>query len=439
MMLSGFARHFRTVFPEYVGGRIVVALSGGADSVALLHLLHDQELGLELHAVHVHHGVRGAEADEDAEFCRQLCDELSVPFHIKRMVPPESPPEGREAAWRRLRYALLREAATGLEARAVATGHQRDDVAEGVLVQLLRGAGPRALAGISAGSGGWIIRPLLPWGRREILQWLAERDLDWREDSSNRRPEHLRNRVRSEVLPALAAVEPRIGDHLVTLAGDLARDEAHFAARLRELGLWLDPWDYEGGVPVEALEALDPSLLHRWLHAQVARAGLGKATRRQGELLQGLVHLGRPRAVTLAGRWRLYRARGRLWLEPPVAPAAYAEEIRRGTTAHLTIPGWSVGVVAEGGERASQGRILWRQRVPAMPVLGVRSPLPGDTIRSGSGGRRLTSLLARRVPRHLRPVWPVIHGGATIVWVPGVWTATAEGAGFVVELEVRRQ
>ena len=103
MMQPAFLRHFESAFAGYVGTRILVALSGGSDSVALLHLLRDPELGLELHAAHVHHGVRGSEADEDAEFCRRLCEKLGVPFHLKRLSPPGSPREGREAAARAVR------------------------------------------------------------------------------------------------------------------------------------------------------------------------------------------------------------------------------------------------------------------------------------------------------------------------------------------------
>ncbi len=439
MMLAGFSRHFQETFPGYVGTRILVALSGGPDSVALLHLLRDPALGLDLHAAHIHHGVRGAEADGDAAFCRRLCEELELPFHMRRLVPPESPPEGREAAWRRLRYAALHEIAATVGARAVATGHQRDDIAEGVLVQLLRGAGPRAMAGIAAEAEGPVLRPLLPWGRREILHWLEEHGIAWREDSSNRSPEHLRNRVRSELLPRLGKAAPRVREHLVTLAGDLARDEEFFAAELRRLDLWIDPWHPEGGVELARLAALHPALLRRWLQSQAARAGLGRATRRQGELLEELVLRGAPRAVTLAGRWRLYGARGRLWLEPPVSPPPYNSALAPGSSVELPLPGWLVRVGATGPGSRSDPPAGWRRLLPGTPGLAVRSPLPGDMVTVGGGRRRLASLLSRRLPRHLRPAWPVIHVGATIVWVPGVWTSPAPEGGDVLEVEVVRQ
>jgi tRNA(Ile)-lysidine synthetase-like protein len=153
MSLEDFPRHFADRFPELVGGRLLVALSGGPDSVALLHLLADPSLGLELEAAHVHHLARRAEADRDAEFCRALCERRGVPFHLLRLAPEPAPREGREAAWRRRRYRALLEVVAQRSLDAVATAHHRDDVAEGVIMQLLRGAGPRALAGIrGAGS-----------------------------------------------------------------------------------------------------------------------------------------------------------------------------------------------------------------------------------------------------------------------------------------------
>ncbi|NOZ94080.1 MAG: tRNA lysidine(34) synthetase TilS [Acidobacteria bacterium] len=439
MMRAGFSRHFQETFAAYVGTRILVALSGGPDSVALLHLLRDPALRLELHAAHIHHGVRGAEADGDAAFCRRLCGELGLPFHMRRLVPPESPPEGREAAWRRLRYAALHEIAATVGARAIVTGHQRDDIAEGVLVQLLRGAGPRAMAGIAAEAEGPVLRPLLPWGRREILHWLEDHGIAWREDSSNRSPEHLRNRVRSELLPRLGEVEPRVRNHLVLLAEDLARDEGFFAAELGRLDLWIDPWHPEGGIELARLAALHPALLRRWLHSQVARAGLGRATRRQGELLEELILRGEPRAVALAGRWRLYRARGRLWLEPPVSPPPYSSALVPGSTVELPLPGWRVHVGAAGRTGLPDQPAAWRRLVPDVPRLAVRSPLPGDMVAARGGRRRLAPLLSRHLPRHLRAAWPVIHVGATIVWVPGVWTPPTPEGEDVLQVEVARQ
>jgi len=193
MTLAEFPLHFLTTFPEVVGQRVLVALSGGPDSVALLHLLGHPDLDLELEAVHIHHGTRGAEADGDAAFCEELCRELGVPFHLRRIPPMASMPSGREGTWRRHRYQILLELKEERKAASVATGHHRDDVAEGVLVQLMRGGGPRALSGIATASPEGLIRPLLKWTRRDIIEYLGRIDADWREDSSNLDLQFLRN------------------------------------------------------------------------------------------------------------------------------------------------------------------------------------------------------------------------------------------------------
>ena len=107
MDLAEFPLHFLATFPDVVGQRVLVALSGGPDSVALLHLLGHPDLGLELEAVHVHHGIRGEEADADAVFCEELCLELTIPFHLHRISAGQPMPAGREGTWRELRYRAL--------------------------------------------------------------------------------------------------------------------------------------------------------------------------------------------------------------------------------------------------------------------------------------------------------------------------------------------
>ncbi len=437
MSLAAFPRLFLARFGHLAGKRILVALSGGPDSVALLHLLRDPALALDLHAAHVHHQVRGADADADARFCERLCHELDVPFHIRRLTPPEHPAEGREAAWRRLRYAALDEIARAVGAEAVATGHQRDDVAEGVLVQLLRGAGPRALAGIAPEAPGGLIRPLLPWSRCEILAWLSEHGIPWREDVSNRSPEHLRNAVRHCVLPVLEETSPAVRRHLVHLAEALAADEDFLAAELRRRADWIDPWDPEGGVSLTRIARLHPALRVRWLHAQAARAGLGRVTRRQGELLAALLDGAGPRSVTLAGRWRLRAARGRLWLEPPAGPPPYSFEIAPGGSVALPLPGWEVRFRPPGAAPDPASR--FSRAFPGDRALTVRSPRPGDRVPTPRGPIPLSRLSARRLPRHLRGSWPVICAGATITWVPGIWDSVqARNPGNALVEVVRR-
>ncbi len=409
-----------------VGRRILVALSGGGDSVALLHWLRNPELELDLHAAHVHHGVRGAEADADAEFCRELCHGLGVGFDLLELSPPPTGRGSLEAWWRRERYRELLELADRLGADAVATGHNRDDVAEGVLMQLLRGAGPRALAGIAESTSEGVIRPLLPWGRADLRNWLSSRGLPWREDSSNEDLSRLRNRVRHELLPAMESIEPAIRRRLEHHGGDLARAEAAFDRVLRDLAIWIRPFAPDGGVPLASLSHLPEALQIRWLHAQSLRSGLGGATRRQGELLVSLLSRGRPKSVTLAGRWVLRLAADTLWLEPPSFSPHYSASLAPGRIVDLPIPGWRLRCSEAGA--ASQSPWIHPGLGPG--ALTVRPPRPGERFR----GTRIMNLLAA-FPRHLRRSWPLMCCGDTIVWVPGIEAPALSEGPVSVEVE----
>jgi tRNA(Ile)-lysidine synthase len=386
--------------------------------VALLHLLRSEDLAIDLEAAHVHHGVRGEEADRDASFCEALCGELGVPFHLLRIDARRPLTSGREATWRRLRYRALLDLKNARSFDAVATGHHRDDVAEGVLVQLLRGGGPRALSGIEAATSEGIIRPLLPWSREEIRSWLGQHGVAWREDSSNSDLDLLRNRVRIDLMPGLESASPSIREHLAHLARTLAADEEFLAGELAARARWIDPWDPQGGVPEATIHSLPPALRTRWLHAQTARIGLQRVSRRQAALFDEMIETGHPRAVTLGERWRLRLARGLVWLEPPWSIEPYDHPITVGDTIDLPVPGWRVTVV---DSVASSPQAQWSWRSPPTVRLRVRSVRSNDRIGADRTGPRVSKILARRLPRHLRPVWPVFCEDDRIYWIPGVW------------------
>jgi tRNA(Ile)-lysidine synthase len=266
--------------------RMAVALSGGADSVALLRALaaRREELGLVLHAAHLHHGLRGEEADGDLEFCRALAAKLDVQFHEARvdtaaaaeahasereLCGVESHPsrknknaarvghpvslgrsnqpaagkarESIEEAARRLRYSWFRRLMTEIPLDAVATAHTLDDQAETVLAKFLRGAWTEGLAGISpkletAGAGGGaILRPLLDTKRSEIEAYLRTLGQEWREDSSNRQLSYTRNRIRHELLPLLEGWNLRLREHLAQMAKLAHDEEAWWQAELARL------------------------------------------------------------------------------------------------------------------------------------------------------------------------------------------------------------
>ena len=210
-------------------GICTVAFSGGADSTALLCCLHDLRdvLGITLRAVHVHHGIRGGEADRDAAFCAALCSKRGVPLQTVYVHAPEYAAEHRlslETAARRLRYDALYQAAPAGE---IATAHHADDNAETVLFHLLRGSGLRGLCGIPPRSpDGRIIRPLLHAEKAEILAYLQEIGQDYVEDGTNAEESASRNRIRHRLLPLLRDENPAALHHISRCAALLTADEA---------------------------------------------------------------------------------------------------------------------------------------------------------------------------------------------------------------------
>ena len=202
------------------GDRVICALSGGADSVAMLFALYllKEKLGIFLEAAHFNHHLRGEESQRDEDFVRDFCARYDIPLHVGGgQVQPGK--KGLEAAARDARYAYLQS----LDGK-IATAHTADDNAETVLLHLIRGTGLKGLGGI-APQRGKLIRPMLSTTRQEVEAFLAEWSLPYVEDSSNGRDAFLRNRVRHHVMPLLRQENPRIGENLSKLALRLRLDE----------------------------------------------------------------------------------------------------------------------------------------------------------------------------------------------------------------------
>ena len=214
------------------GGRVLVALSGGPDSVTLLHVLQTLERRGHLvvaGAAHFNHQLRGAEADADELFCRELAASLNLPIVVGRGdVRGMAGESGRsiEDAARTARYGFLNDAAASFDAGAIAVGHSLEDQAETFLLRLIRGAGPAGLAGVRPRAG-IVIRPLLEIPRAELRAYAGEHGLRFREDSSNADVGIPRNRVRLELLPHLEQFSPAIAAILAREAA-LARADDEF-------------------------------------------------------------------------------------------------------------------------------------------------------------------------------------------------------------------
>jgi tRNA(Ile)-lysidine synthase len=303
------------------GRGLLVAVSGGLDSVALCHALHElaREHGLNLSIGHVNHGLRGEQSEGDQAFVEELGARLGVPVDslrlepggLRRAGPSRDRPTLQEAA-RQLRYQGLGALAGRRGASRIATAHTADDQAETVLLRLLRGSGPDGLAGIPERSpDGRIVRPLLAVSRQQIERFARERRLVWREDASNECLDYARNRLRRRWLPGLAdEFNPRLLRAIGNLAEAQRRDaewiaaevEREAAARFAEEGSWLV-------IDAKDWVALPEALSRRLVRAALERCGAGRLVSRV-HLERALRFLAEGRAGTaieLPGGLRLRR------------------------------------------------------------------------------------------------------------------------------------
>jgi tRNA(Ile)-lysidine synthetase-like protein len=432
MAFNGFAAAFRRRFPDIVGRPVLVALSGGADSTALACILHEAaaELGCEVVAAHVHHHLRGAEADADARHCQALCARLGMRLAVEHLDPGVPTGVSREAWWRRERYRVLDAVRERFSCAAVATAHTLDDQAETVLMKLLRGSGPCGVAGVRWRRGA-IIRPLLDVTRCALRGYLIERAITWREDASNADLAFPRARVRHELLPALAAAFPGAGAHLAGFAAALAEDEAYLGRLLCERGVWPE---VGRPVPVAKVAALPRALAVRWVLELAGRLPLAEPpSRNQLEAVLAMLDGPRPGAVDLGRRWVLRRRDGVLALcPPPLAPFAPKAVT---VPSRVDLAGGFVGQLGMAGAVPGRYRAYLCGAAAELPLIW-RPVAAGERFR----GRPAVRLLAAAgVPAEWRRAWPALTTGGTMVWLPAVGVADGWGAdaadGVAAELE----
>lgn len=454
------------------GMRLAVALSGGADSVALLRILaaRSAELGLVLHAAHLHHGLRGAKADGDLEFCRELAAKLGLPFHEARVDTAaearadrrsgKSAPtgkatetgklaEGIEEAARRLRYAWFRQLMASGEVDAIATAHTLDDQAETVLAKFLRGAWTEGLAGIAPRlkcPEGEIVRPLLAATHSEIESYLREIGQGWREDSSNRDLSFTRNRIRHELLPLLEGWNPRLREHLAQMAA-LARDEeAWWQAELARLApqLLLPGRPVRGGgraagcgpdsdvaIEVSRLGPLAPALQRRLIRYAAEQFGAALdffAT----EAVRALALTGRAgQRIALPHGLLAERTARELRLSishgvPPKGKGPEAAPYEVAIPGEIEASAFGLRLRVEFGDDAGGSAAAATPNGsdrPSAKMAILRNWKPGDrvTLRHSSGPRKVKEALERlRVTGTDRALWPVLEVDGKIVWMRGV-------------------
>ena len=412
------------MFPRHA--KIVVGLSGGADSVALLHVLCSlkEEFGWEITAVHIHHGLRGEAADGDAAFAEDFCAKLGIPCLVRKYdVKAEAKARklGEEETGRLLRYAAFREIAG--EDGYIAVAHHRKDQAETVLMRLCRGTGLRGLTGMSPVREK-ICRPLLFCSREEIEEYCRENNLLWREDATNQEETYTRNKLRLRILPLLAEINPKAEEHISETAELLSVEEDFLEGQAA--ACWedvkLDAPEGEIHLDREKLRALHPAMKKRVLRkamavfwqtdvSQVQIAALEdlleKETGKSRDFLEGICAENRYNRLVL--RRKRERAQGYQYALPLGKTIFIAE-------AGLSITAWT----GEAGEpTVVDTKCFAFDKIHG--ELFCRSRKTGDVISIRNGRKKIKDLMIdEKIPRNEREIFPLITVGEEVLWAVGL-------------------
>jgi tRNA(Ile)-lysidine synthase len=391
------------------GSRGLVCVSGGPDSLALLHLLHAAAgpLALRLDVLHFDHGLR-PEAATEADWVARQAAALGLPCHILRATHLAQRATGVQAAARAWRRAEALRLATQWDAQWVASGHQRDDQLETILLKLLRGAHISRLAGMDWRQGRFV-RPLLETSRAELTDYLRRRGQEWLEDPSNRRPAYKRNRVRHELLPLLDALAGGAAAQRLTA---LETQSAQVAELLRFVQAahpvpQSPPEVRTHWIDAAALAALPHAVAGATLHAFVVARLPGTLPASQLEQALHLLAVGAPQwSLDLSQRRRLRRRGARLLLEcqPEARTGAAGEGAWHVVDGRrIQAPaGWRVSPATPSGDAPDGETTLALHNLPPGAELQVRAPQPGDRFQPAWKARPV--LLARFLrDQHVAP------------------------------------
>jgi tRNA(Ile)-lysidine synthase len=428
------------------GDAVLAAVSGGPDSVALLHVLNGlrEELQLILEVAHLQHGVRGADAAADARFVGHLAEKLNLPFHLKEVNLPHMKAEaGRgnlEALARAERYSFFAAIAAERGLNKVATAHTQDDQAETSLMWLLRGCGMAGLGGIrrvrglppavfGARTPVLVVRPFLEISKAEILRYLHARAIPYRHDATNSDPALLRNWLRLELLPVL---ERKVGTRLrarLSRQAELLRDENDYIDELARNELQKVGSD-EGLKRPEFLcrhPAMQRRILRLWI--EQTRGHLRGIGHIHVAHLRHLIAAGPPQARSpIPGGWELVLEYGMVKLEkrcPKHESICYGYELRIGQ--RLKLPEAGMEIISEYIDSPVSGfpanlDAAWFDVAELRGALTVRNFRQGDRFRplGMSGTKKVKDLfIEKKIPRSRRARLPILLAGDDILWIPG--------------------
>ncbi len=432
---SALNRQALWVKPESV----LVAVSGGPDSVALLHLFGRlrAESRFPLSVAHLNHALRGEESDMDEAFVADLSLRYQVPYISRKLSPGQlgGAPEGMEAAARKVRYDFLRDAAGRVGAARVALGHTKSDQAETLLLRLLRGSGPRGLGGIHPSRDGLFIRPLLESSREEVEAYLRNSGERWREDSSNQDLRRTRNRIRHQLMPLLQSqYNPEVVDVLSRTTSVLREEDEYLDSVVRELARRLVRQEEQGiALAIPAVRVLPPALRRRLLRSFLEKATPPLSPPLDFETtlaLEDLVTAGRHQtALTLGPGLEIRVLYADLVAVSKPAPPGRAS-VPLPVPGEATWPELGVRLRArqvsprEAGDPKStstpERAFLDADALPG--PLALRRRREGDLFRplGAPGESKLKSfLIDHKVPQPVRDRIPLVVAGDKIAWVVG--------------------
>ena len=395
--LLSFIRRYDMTAP---GDTVICAVSGGADSVALLFALYllKEKLGIILEAAHFNHRLRGEESDRDEAFVRELCDRYDVPLHVgsAHVVPGK---KGLEAAARDARYGYFKT----LNGK-IATAHTADDNAETVLMHLVRGTGLKGLGGIAPVNGN-LIRPMLEVTRQDVEAFLDEWCLSHITDSSNDTDAFLRNRIRHHVMPLLKQENPKLAENLSAMALTLREDEKILSSLAERETL----------PTVETLKTMAPALRNRALEAYLKRSGVKEPEQSHIRLAEKLVFSDKPSArAAFPGGVTIARNYDRLTVLETQEP--FPETILP-CPGELELPGYRV--VCEPADKLENTGHSFTVCPDGQMVL--RSRRSGDAIRLSGGTKQLKKLfIDKKIPAARRAQIPVLCDEKGVLGVCGI-------------------
>lgn len=434
----GYARQEGLFAP---GDRVLVAVSGGPDSVALLHLLKRlrPDLNLGLGVAHFDHGLRGQDSREDAAFVARLAQGLALPFHlgqgeVRALAKAEK--ISLQMAGRRLRLNFLKETCRRQGYTKMALGHTADDQVELFFLRLFRGAGPEGLKGMWPATADGLVRPLLAVAKAVLLAWLRRESLPFRQDLSNLSRGYLRNRLRLELLPELQRhYNPRLTQAIWRTQALLQEDERLLAREIDQA------WAAVGrevtrdffSVSLPQLFALQPTLQKRLLRAAVGK--LVQDPELTSAQVAGLLELaagGKSGGMMAIGPCRVARAGSELhFLSPLPPPPRDGLTLLPSASGEVESPeGWRWRLLSRPCGPGEPGPpappTAWLDRDKVTFPLKVRYFRAGDRFwpQGAPGLRKLQDFLVDlKIPRWLRPHLPLVESAGQVIWVPGLRVA----------------